>query len=130
MRWNWQVTIISSAMVSLVATCSATIIHVPQEYPTIQAGIDAAVDLDTVLVADGIYTGYGNRDIDFFGKDIVVMSKNGEPLRSPPGSRVPQWRGFERCASGFHDQERMGRVRCWDPLLSLFPNHCRQHNHR
>ncbi|KPJ60248.1 MAG: hypothetical protein AMJ46_08035 [Latescibacteria bacterium DG_63] len=77
MRWNWQVTIISSAMVSLVATCSATIIHVPQEYPTIQAGIDAAVDLDTVLVADGIYTGYGNRDIDFFGKDIVVMSKNG-----------------------------------------------------
>ncbi|KPK67556.1 hypothetical protein AMJ82_10435 [candidate division TA06 bacterium SM23_40] len=35
------------------------------------------MDGDTVLVADGTYTGDGNRDIDFYGKAIVVMSENG-----------------------------------------------------
>ena len=56
---------------------SATIIHVPADQSTIQAGIDAAVDGDTVLVADGTYMGDGNRDIDFKGKAITVSSENG-----------------------------------------------------
>lgn len=52
-------------------------LRVPQEYQTIQDAIDSAVDGDIVIVADGIYTGDGNRDIDFRGKAITVMSENG-----------------------------------------------------
>ncbi len=57
--------------------CFGEVIHVPGDQPTIQAGIDYAVPGDTVLVADGTYTGDGNRDIDFGGKGVVLKSENG-----------------------------------------------------
>ncbi len=53
------------------------ILKVPSAYPNIQAAIDDANDGDTVLVADGTFTGDGNRDIDFKGKAITVKSQNG-----------------------------------------------------
>lgn len=63
----------------LVSTlpASATIINIPDDYPTIQEGINASVDGDTVMVAPGIYTGIGNREISTAGKAIVVMGKEG-----------------------------------------------------
>jgi hypothetical protein len=60
-------------------TFSATI-NVPADQSTIQAGIDATVDGDTVLVAANTYTGTGNRDIDFGGKNIVLLSADGPSM--------------------------------------------------
>ena len=48
----------------------AGIIQVPQDQPTIQAGIDAATAGDTVLIADGTYL----ENINFRGKAITVAS--------------------------------------------------------
>ncbi len=58
---------ISFCLIGGTSPAAADILHVPGDYPTIQAGIDAAVNGDEVVVADGIYTGEGNRDIDFGG---------------------------------------------------------------
>lgn len=55
----------------------AAMIHIPADRPSIQAGINAAIGGDTVLVAPGTYTGDGNRDIDFGGKNVVLISELG-----------------------------------------------------
>ncbi|UCG47297.1 MAG: hypothetical protein JSU94_17615, partial [Phycisphaerales bacterium] len=49
----------------------------PADFDNIQAAIDAAADGDTIIVTDGIYTGEGNRDIDFAGKAITLCSRSG-----------------------------------------------------
>ncbi|MBC7773220.1 MAG: choice-of-anchor C family protein [Pyrinomonadaceae bacterium] len=54
---------------------------VPSQYPTIRAAVNAAVNGDHVIIANGTYTGPDNRDIDFGSKNIVVRSESGIPDR-------------------------------------------------
>jgi hypothetical protein len=65
------------AVLLLTATAGAATIHVPADQSTIQAGIDAATAEDTVLVAADTYSGPGNREIDFGGKNVYLESESG-----------------------------------------------------
>lgn len=68
----------SLILLVLAATAAqATTIRVPSEQPTIQAGVDVATYHDTVLVAPGVYTGDGNRDISITKPGICVRSESG-----------------------------------------------------
>ena len=70
--------ILSALLFMLPSSSQADTLNVPSpQYPTILAGITAAKNGDTVLVADGTYRGAGNRNLDFSGKNITVKSVNG-----------------------------------------------------
>lgn len=71
------VSLIVPAILSSISISGAATHRVPADYPTIMAGIIATIDGDTVLVADGTFSGPGNRDIDFGGRAITVKSENG-----------------------------------------------------
>ncbi|BCS94854.1 hypothetical protein DSLASN_04860 [Desulfoluna limicola] len=52
------------------------VLRVPQDYSTIQAAVDAAVDNDTVVISDGTYTSTENVKI-LAEKRITIRSVNG-----------------------------------------------------
>jgi predicted outer membrane repeat protein len=46
-------------------------------FPNIQAAVDAVVDGDIIELADGVFWGTGNWDIDWGGKEITIRSRSG-----------------------------------------------------
>lgn len=83
---------------TLPFVASADIVRVPSEQPTIQEGINAAGEGDTVLVAPGVYTGSSNRRLDFHGVNMTVRSEAG------PESTVIDCE-YENLAFWFHNGE-------------------------
>lgn len=49
------------------------------DFPTIQGAIKAVQSGDTIELADGTFTGPGNRGLDYRGKAITVRSRSGDP---------------------------------------------------
>lgn len=49
------------------------------DFPNIQAALTNAESGDTIFLADGTYSGLGNRDLDFFSKWVTLASVNGDP---------------------------------------------------
>ncbi len=68
--------IILTGLVLFINIAAAAERHVPSEYSTIQAAINACSNGDVVIIAPGTYTGTGNRDINFNGKAITVRSND------------------------------------------------------
>jgi len=47
------------------------------DLPTIQAAVDAAQDQDVIELADGVFTGDGNRDVVINAKSLTIASQSG-----------------------------------------------------
>ena len=81
---------------------SATI-NIPADYPTIQQGIDVAVNGDTVLVVPGTYM----ENINFLGKAITVTSEQGPDVTVIDGNqsgsaiRFESGEGLDSVIEGF-----------------------------
>jgi parallel beta-helix repeat protein len=99
--------LIAAGILTATDQAQAATLKVPFDYPTIQAAIDAAVNGDEVVAADGTYTGTGNRDIDFLGKAITVRSKYGPEncIIDCQGTQSEPHRGFY-----FHSGETLSSV--------------------
>jgi len=100
----------------LASPCAARIITVdddgPADFNNIQAAINLARDGDIVEVQVGIYTGPGNRDIDFKGKAITVRSTDpnnpqivAATIIDCNGSSDENHRGFH-----FHNDEEPNSI--------------------
>ena len=67
------------------------------DQPSIKAAVYYGADGDTVLLADGTYTGPNNTEVGYRGKSIVIMSQSGDPhscIIDCQGSESNWSRGF------------------------------------
>jgi len=87
-------------------------------YPNIQAAIDDSNDGDTIIIMPGIYTGEGNRNLDFKGKAITVRSSdpnNPDVVASTIIDCEDSGRGFY-----FHSGEDSSSVVCGLTIINAY----------
>lgn len=74
-----------------------TIFNETQEsfHATIQDAVDCADEGDRIFVGEGIYTGNGNRDIDFGGKDLILYGTGNHTIIDCIGTKNEPHRAFK-----------------------------------
>jgi hypothetical protein len=71
------VLVLSLVLVTAAPVLAGTIIHVPGDYPTIQAALNVSEDGDTIMVAAGKYDAFvvfGKQDISIIGSDGATVT--------------------------------------------------------
>ena len=76
--------LVSAVFLILAGTTFSAVIHVPDDFPTIQDAIDASQNGDIVIVRPGTYM----ETIDFIGKSITVKSEKGPMITIIDGNRA------------------------------------------
>lgn len=82
---KWLATGVLAGLLALSlagAVAAATLVVRPDgagDYPTIQTAITASSSGDVIELTDGVFTGPGNRDVEFGGRAVTVRSQSGDP---------------------------------------------------
>jgi hypothetical protein len=74
----------------------AQVYYVPGDFETIQEAIDAVPDWSIIELLNGTFTGNGNRDLSYRGKQITVRSQGGAAncIIDPEGRPYDRHTGF------------------------------------
>ncbi|MBD3335485.1 MAG: hypothetical protein GF355_08200 [Candidatus Eisenbacteria bacterium] len=67
------------------------------DFPTLQAAVNAAADGDEIILAEGVFAGDGNRDVDPLGKQLLIRSALLDPslcMLNCEGTEAAPHRGF------------------------------------
>lgn len=76
-------------------TSSARLLNIPQDFQTIQAGIDAAQSGDSIVIAQGTY----HESLQIQDKSITIMSSNGNSRAIVDPRHEGFGMFFQRCGS-------------------------------
>jgi pectin methylesterase-like acyl-CoA thioesterase len=79
---KWSMSLASAAlMLAARYPVNANVIHVPADYPTIQAAVNAAGSNDTIQIASGVYAG----QVLISNKSLTLSGSPGTVLRATSG---------------------------------------------
>jgi len=76
------------------------ILHVPNDYASIQAAMDASSTFDTILVAPGAYTEH----IDFMGKGVIVRAAD------PAATFLYRAEGYNECVMFENEEDTLAQL--------------------
>ena len=103
MRKSW---LLSFLLICPALRIDAALLIVPDQYPTIQAAVDASQDNDRILIRPGIYTGNGNRDIAISLSYLSIEGAGNpeETIMDLEGSESDPHRAFDISGTGWWGQ--------------------------